>query len=81
MRCAICSRPSYSAKSILLLPTTSRIADSATNLTISSGLRLLKTNASALLRLYWTANWMSMMFSSSVSIVASLALRFAVELR
>ena len=39
---AICSRPSYSAKSIFDLPTTSPIAVCATKATIRSGLRTLK---------------------------------------
>jgi hypothetical protein len=65
------SRPSYSTKSILLRPTTSRTAVSATWRTVASWSRLLNTQATGSFSVYWTANWMSMMFSSSVSISAS----------
>ena len=71
-------RPWESTKSILLLPTTSRIAVSAACRTLSSGLRLLKRYSSGLFSVYWTANCTSTMFSSSVSISASCGCLFFV---
>ena len=71
----ICARDSYRIPSILLRPMISRIADSATCIAVSSGLRLLNSQSLASMTTYCTANCTLTMFSSSVSISASLLLR------
>ncbi len=54
-----------------ILPTISRTAVSATWITASPGLRLSNSQARASFRRYWTANLISTMFSSSVSMADS----------
>ena len=70
-RGAIWSRSSARAESMRILPTTSRTAVSAACTTASAGVLLSNRKARASLRRYCTANLISTMFSSSVSMADS----------